>query len=198
MNFDNIKKALSSKTVGIAGCGGLGSNCAVALARVGVGNLIIADFDVVVESNLNRQYFFHDQIGMKKVDALKNNLHRINPQLHIVPIDEKLTAQSIAFNFAQCDVLVEAFDKAEMKKTIMEAANIYFPNIPLVCAMGLAGYGNTNDLRVHQFGETLFVCGDLESEVSDENPPIAPRVGIASNMQADVVISILLNKQNKK
>ena len=58
MTFPEIKEKLSGKTVGIAGCGGLGSNAAVALARVGIGKLIVADFDVIIESNLNRQYFF--------------------------------------------------------------------------------------------------------------------------------------------
>ena len=54
----HIRTTLQTKTVGIAGCGGLGSNCAVALARVGVGTLVVADFDRVEVSNLNRQYFF--------------------------------------------------------------------------------------------------------------------------------------------
>jgi sulfur carrier protein ThiS adenylyltransferase len=195
MRFEEIKAILATKTVGIAGAGGLGSNCAVALARVGVGKIIIADFDVVVESNLNRQYFFYDQLGMKKVEALKINLERINPQVQVVPIDEKLTAHSIAMNYGECDVIVEAFDKAEMKQMIMEATNLYFPNTPLVCAMGLAGFGNTNQMRVHEFSKTLYVCGDLENEVSETNPPIAPKVCIAANMQADVVLSILLTKQ---
>jgi sulfur carrier protein ThiS adenylyltransferase len=67
MTFDEIKSKLKNYTVGIAGVGGLGSNCAVALARVGIGKLIISDFDIVYESNLNRQYFFKDQIGLKKL-----------------------------------------------------------------------------------------------------------------------------------
>ena len=54
MNFEEIKTRLAGKKVGIAGCGGLGSNCAVALARVGVGTLVIADFDLITECNLNQ------------------------------------------------------------------------------------------------------------------------------------------------
>lgn len=66
MTFEEIKSKLKNYTVGVAGAGGLGSNCAIALARVGIGKLIIADFDVVNESNLNRQYFFRDQLGEKR------------------------------------------------------------------------------------------------------------------------------------
>ncbi len=189
-----MKQLLKDKTVGIAGAGGLGSNCAVALARLGVGKLIIADFDVIVESNLNRQYFFHHQIGEKKVTALAHNLKLINPEVKVIPIDEKLNPQSIAFNFGDCDVIVEAFDKAEMKQMIIEAVHSYFPHIPLVCAMGLAGYGDVNEMKVHKMSEKLFICGDLSREVSEETPPIAPKVAIAANMQADAVLNLLLQK----
>ncbi|HDQ15616.1 MAG TPA: sulfur carrier protein ThiS adenylyltransferase ThiF [Bacteroidetes bacterium] len=191
MRFEEIKKQLSSKTVGIAGAGGLGSNCAVALARVGIGHLIIVDFDVILESNLNRQYFFYDQIGMKKVEALKINLLRINPNLKITAIDKKLDFESIEKYFAACDVLVEAFDKAEMKQMIIEATFNFFSEKPLVCAMGLAGFGNLEDMKIQKF-DNLYICGDNKTEVSDDLPPIAPRVAIAANMQADTVLNILL------
>ena len=65
---------IQNKTIGIAGCGGLGSNCAIALARIGIGKLIIVDFDSIDKSNLNRQYYFIDQIGKPKVDALEYNI----------------------------------------------------------------------------------------------------------------------------
>ncbi|MFA5418212.1 MAG: ThiF family adenylyltransferase, partial [Bacteroidales bacterium] len=95
MNFSGIKERLKHKTVGIAGCGGLGSNCAVALARVGVGRLILADFDVVDETNLNRQYFFYHQIGEKKVQGLSDNIKLINPATEVIAIDIKLNEQNI-------------------------------------------------------------------------------------------------------
>ena len=64
---------LKRTCIGIAGCGGLGSNCAMALARAGVGRLVIADFDIVSAENLDRQYYFLDQVGQKKVLALRDN-----------------------------------------------------------------------------------------------------------------------------
>ncbi len=62
MDQNEIKHRIQHKRVGIAGCGGLGSNCAVALVRTGIVNLVIADFDVIDESNLNRQYYFLNQV----------------------------------------------------------------------------------------------------------------------------------------
>ena len=87
LNFNQIKSILKDYTVGIAGAGGLGSNVAMALTRTGVGNLIIADFDRVSESNLNRQFYFKHQVGFKKVDVLKTNLLSINPDLNITTYD---------------------------------------------------------------------------------------------------------------
>ncbi len=192
MTFEEIKKRLSTKVVGIAGCGGLGSNCAVALARVGVGKLIVADFDVIVESNLNRQYFFYNQIGQKKCFALKQNIEKINPSCEVVAYDIKLDSQSIQQLYAEVDVLVEAFDKAEMKQMILETVLYTMPNKPLVMGVGLAGWGNFHLIKEHQF-DNVYIMGDMTIEVSDELPPIAPRVGIVSNMQANKVLELLLN-----
>ena len=120
MTFEEIKSILKKYTVGIAGAGGLGSNCAVSLARVGIGKLIISDFDVVSEYNLNRQYFFRDQLGQKKVLALKDNIQRINPEVELIPKDIKLNERNIVEIYKDCDIIVEAFDLAEMKKMLIE------------------------------------------------------------------------------
>ena len=194
MQFESIRKILKRHTVGIAGCGGLGSNCAVTLARCGIGKLVIADFDVIQESNLNRQYFFFDQIGHKKVFALKENLERIRPDLRVEAADVKLDEQSILKIFAQCDVIVEAFDLAVMKQMIIETVSSEMPNIPVVSGVGLAGLGNTDRFKIIDSGK-LIVCGDLETEVSPELPPLAPRVSIVANMQADAVIRLLIQNR---
>ncbi len=191
MNFSQIVNVLKNKTVGIVGCGGLGSNCAVALARVGVGKLIIADFDVIEESNLNRQYYFFNQIGEKKATSLKHNINLINPKIKVEAYNKKLDANSIVEVFANCDVIVEAFDKAEMKKMIIETVVTELPNMPLVIGIGMAGWGNNNSIKSRNI-DNLYICGDEESEVSDEFPPLAPRVGIVANMQANVVLELLL------
>jgi sulfur carrier protein ThiS adenylyltransferase len=188
-----IRSRLKYKVVGIAGCGGLGSNCAVALARVGVGKLIIVDFDVIELSNLNRQYFFADQVGRPKALALRENIRRIDPGIVVESHQLMLDRVNIPIIYRDCDVIVEAFDKAEMKQMIIESVTENMPGKALVCGVGLAGWGANQSLTVKAFGN-IFICGDQVSEVSDEFPPLAPRVGIVSNMEANQVLEILLGK----
>lgn len=194
MTFPEIASVLSSKSVGIAGCGGLGSNCAVALARTGIGRLVLADFDVVSISNLNRQYYFLHQAGVKKVFALKENMALINPQVQVETHDVKLSPSDILRIFKDCDIIVEAFDLAEMKKMIIETVLSEMPEKIIVSGLGMSGYGNSNSIKVKQIG-ALFICGDGHSGVSEDQPPLAPRVGIVANMQANTVIELLLNEQ---
>lgn len=193
-NFNQIRAILSQKTIGIAGAGGLGSNCAASLLRSGVGKLIIADFDIVSEANLNRQFYFHDQIGEIKVNALRENLLRINPFASLQMHAAKITPDNIDFLFSTCDVVVEAFDSASEKEMLINYILTNYPEKPLVAASGLAGWGRVESLRVIQSGN-LYVCGDGESEAADANPPLAPRVNIVSNLQADTVLEILLKER---
>lgn len=196
MNFNEIKNKLKNYTVGIAGCGGLGSNCAVSLARVGIGKLILADYDIIEESNLNRQYFFYDQIGKEKVFALKENILKINPNVKVEAHNIKLTAYDIVEIYKNCDVIVEAFDKAEMKEMIIETVLQNFPNKFLVCGVGLAGYGKNELIKTERFGN-LIIVGDRENETDENNPPLAPRVCAVSNLMANVVLEILLGEENE-
>jgi len=193
MNFNQIKEKLKDKTVGIAGCGGLGSNCAVALARTGIGKLVIADFDVIEESNLNRQYYFQHQIGQKKVTCLKGNIYLINPEVMVDEHDIKLDDSNLGDTFNDCDVIVEAFDCAEMKHMLIETAYDLFPDTPMVIGLGMAGWGDNNSIHMRK-SDNVYICGDETKEVSDEMPPLAARVGIVANMQANTVLEILLKK----
>jgi sulfur carrier protein ThiS adenylyltransferase len=191
MTFEQIKSALKNYIVGIAGCGGLGSNCAVALARVGVGKLIICDFDIIVESNLNRQFYFYDQIGLKKATTLKENINRINPETEVIALDVKLDHNNIVEIFKNCDVIIEAFDRADMKKMIIETVLSEMKDKPIVSGIGMAGWGESNIIKMKQAGK-LYICGDGISEANDDYPPLAPRVGITANMQANTVLELLL------
>jgi sulfur carrier protein ThiS adenylyltransferase len=191
MNLKEIHHRLSHFSVGIAGCGGLGSNCAMALIRSGIGKLILADFDVVSESNLNRQFFFRDQIGEKKVVALKNNLLKISPSADVDIHDLRLDPNRIIQLFKKCDVLVEAFDHADQKKMLIETVLEAFPEKPLVIGSGMAGWGRSHLIGIRKM-DNLYICGDEQTEVSEELPPLAPRVGIVANMQANTVLEILL------
>jgi sulfur carrier protein ThiS adenylyltransferase len=104
-----------------------------------------------------------------------------------------LDTHNIIGFFENVDVMVEAFDRAEMKQSLIEKFHTEKPNIPLVVGNGMAGWGNSNEMKVEQFGN-LYICGDGHSEVADDLPPIAPRVSICAAMEANVVLSILLNK----
>ena len=189
--FNQIKTILSQKVVGIAGAGGLGSNCAVSLLRSGVGKLIIADYDVVSEPNLNRQFYFRDQLGQKKVFALRDNLARIEPEDCVQVYDTRITEENIGLIYSTCDIVVEAFDEASQKEMFINYMLTNFPEIPLVAGSGMAGWGRIELLKIVQ-SDNLYICGDEESEASEENPPLAPRVNIVSNMQADKVLELLL------
>jgi sulfur carrier protein ThiS adenylyltransferase len=195
MKISEIKLHLKKFRVGIAGAGGLGSNCAVALARCGVGTLVIADYDIVEEANLNRQYFFLEQVGMQKVKALQDNLYRINKSVDVIIFQSELTRENIPLIFSGCDIIVEAFDLAEMKEMLAETVQKQMPGIILIIGSGMAGYGNNESIQTRKIDDYLYVCGDESSEVSDEIPPMAPRVGIVANMQANVVIDILMSRQ---
>lgn len=187
-----VHTALKQATVGIAGAGGLGSSIATALTRVGIGKIIVADFDVVEPSNLNRQQYFIDQIGLPKVEALYANLRRINPFTTICPQNLYLTSSNIPEIFAGVDVMVEAFDSAENKAMMAQTWLQKFPGIPLVAASGMAGYATSNNIRTRRSLKNMYLCGDGISEVQDIYSLMAPRVGIVAHHQANCVIQLLL------
>ncbi len=189
-DLPKIKQNIGSKKVGIAGAGGLGSNCAAALTRSGVGKIVIADYDTVSESNLNRQFYFSDQVGMNKVEALLINLKRINPDIEIETVYDRVTKENALNLFSDCDVIVEALDSAVEKGWFIEYITSELPNIPLVAASGIAGIGNLNLLEVNKYGN-LYICGDQISEVDQDNHPYAPKVGIVALMEADTVLHLL-------
>jgi sulfur carrier protein ThiS adenylyltransferase len=195
MKLSEIENHLGKFRVGIAGAGGLGSNCAVALARSGIGTLVIADFDKVEPANLTRQYYFRDQIGMMKADALRDNIHSIRPELNVLIHKVRLDRVNIPLIFAGCNVIVEAFDRSDMKEMLIETVQGRMPGIPLIVGSGMAGWGNNELLNFRHIDASLYVCGDEVSEVSDELPPLAPRVGIVANMQANTVLEILMKFQ---
>jgi len=190
-----VHARLKRAVVGIAGVGGLGSSVAVALARVGVGRLMIADFDVVEPSNLNRQQYFIDQIGSYKVEALASNLRRINPYVNVEAYRELLGPENIPVIFSECSVVVEAFDRADMKAMLVNTVLECMPQSIVVAASGLAGYGSNNSIATRRVSRRLYLTGDSVSEAAPGNGLMAPRVGIAAHHQANQVVRILLEEE---
>jgi sulfur carrier protein ThiS adenylyltransferase len=189
-----VHEAVKRSCVGIAGLGGLGSAIAIALARIGLGRLIVADFDVVEPSNLNRQQYFVDQIGQLKVDALRANLAKINPyvdvQAHAVRLDE----ENVPGIFAEVDVMVEAFDTPDAKAMILESFSTNCPGKPLVMASGLAGFDPSNTIRTRRLGSNVYIVGDLVTAAGPGTGLMAPRVGVAAHHQANAVLRLLLGE----
>lgn len=181
--------------IGIAGAGGLGSNCAQLLIRTGFCQFIILDFDRLEASNLNRQFYFSDQLGEVKVKALKDNLLRINPDAKINIREEKLTPENAATVFSECDVVVEAFDRPEYKRLLVET---YLPTGKfLVAASGLAGWGDSDRIKVNKRKENFYIVGDLRAAIGPDCPPLAPCVQIAAAKQADLIVTHVLGKHWK-
>ena len=189
-----VQGKVKGSKVGVMGLGGLGSVVAIALARIGVGNLLLADFDVVEPSNLNRQQYFIDQVGMNKTDALSEILARVNPYLKVQTYDGTLTEENIPLVFQDMDVLVECFDGAEMKACALRAVLTSLRNIGYVGASGLAGYAESNAITTRKLHPNVYIVGDGEAEARPGQGLMAPRVGVAAHHQANQALRILLGE----
>ncbi len=189
-----VHAVVKRATVGIAGLGGLGSTVAVALVRTGVGKLVLADFDVVEPSNLNRQQYTVDQIGLHKTDALREVLAKINPYVEIETHCVRLDARNVPQVFGRVNVMVEAFDGVDAKAMLVRSFRKACPGVPLVTASGLAGYGPSNRIRTRRVLPNLYLVGDEESEARPGMGLMAPRVGIAASHQANAVLRLLLGE----
>jgi sulfur carrier protein ThiS adenylyltransferase len=192
----DILPILRASVVGIAGAGGLGSNAALALARAGIGKLIIADSDRIEITNLNRQQYTWSQIGKIKIEALVANLRKVNPFSDYVGIHRRITKKNAAEIFAEADILIEAFDRADQKQMLIETWIARFPDRPIIAASGLSGFGENRKIRQRRIGD-LYICGDEASESRAGISPMAPRVGIVANMQANLAIELLVKRAKK-
>lgn len=172
--------------IGIAGAGGLGSNIAVALVRSGFKYLEIADFDVIEAKNLNRQFYFLDEVGRPKVEVLAERLRAINPAVEIIAHKTRLNAGNIAFHFETADCLCEAFDRPEAKQMFLET---FLTSKKLrVMGSGMAGISNKTAISIRKLKENLYIVGDGVTPVGPENPPCAPRVSACAGLMASVIL----------
>jgi sulfur carrier protein ThiS adenylyltransferase len=187
-----VQLKVKDSIIGIMGLGGLGSVVASALARIGVGTLLLADYDVVEPSNLNRQQYFVDQVGLKKTDAMRQNLMRVNPYLKVETFDCELTESNIPLIFKHVNVLVECFDGPRMKASALRVALTLLPTIGYVGASGLAGFDDNNLISTRKIRQNIYVVGDGAAEAKPGQGLMAPRVGIAAHHQANQVLRILL------
>ncbi len=214
---DDLERA-SRVTIGIAGCGGIGSNTAQLLVRCGFKRFLLVDHDILEASNLNRQFFFPDQIGHPKVEMLKANLLAINPDLSIQTVNVEVTQGNVKSLFAGCHVVVEGFDSPLSKKILVESVlssrgrsghmaskdekrdekaepgelgeRTQWPL--LVAVSGIAGTGNTDAIVTRKIRDNFYMVGDFQSEISETLHPYAPGIAVAAAKQADVVFNAVL------
>ena len=186
-----LHRAFSSATVAICGLGGLGSNIAIALARAGIGKLILIDFDRVDITNLHRQQYKADQIGMYKTDALADNLREIAPYIELELHTERITEDNAVTLLSDADIICEAFDDAECKAMLTNTVLTEMRDKYLVAASGMAGMGTVNSIKTRRITSRFYLCGDETSEVSDGIGLVAPRVALCAAHQAHTVLRIL-------
>lgn len=181
----------SAATVAICGLGGLGSNIAPALARAGVGKLILLDFDRVDLTNLHRQQYRACQIGQSKTAALAENLREIAPYVEVETHTLRVTADNAATLLKDADIICEAFDNAESKAMLADTVLTRLPDKVLVAASGMAGLGSPNAIRTRKITSRFYLCGDGVSDVSEGLGLVAPRVMLCAAHQAQTVLRIL-------
>ena len=190
-----IQDRLTAGRVAVAGLGGLGSNTAFFLARIGVGHLHLIDFDVVDLTNLNRQQYFMEHVGMQKTEALKSLLLRVNPYLDITTDAVRVTEENVRELFFGEDIICEAFDVPEAKAVLVNGILEHFPEKKLVCASGMAGWESSNLIRTRKIGRNFYLCGDEVTEPACGRGLMAPRVAICAAHQANMITRLILGEE---
>ena len=182
---------LQEAKVAIVGLGGLGSNVAMWLARLGVGHLLLYDFDKVELSNLNRQYYFLQDVGEYKAVALLEHLRQVNPYGDHQSKVVRLTKANLAELVGEADIVCEALDKPEAKAILVNGVLENFPDKDLVAASGLAGFDSCDDMQVRRILPHFYLCGDGHSSFQ-ELPLCGARVGLCAAQEALTIARIIL------
>ena len=146
---------LNKKCVLILGVGGVGGYVAEALARSNVGRLILVDFDIVDETNINRQVIaLESTIGMKKVDVLEERIKDINSGCEVVKIDKFIDLENIDELFSyNIDYFVDACDTMTVKKAVIKKC--IEKNIPFISSMGTGNKLDPSKLEIVDIRKTI-------------------------------------------
>ncbi len=186
-----LQKKFAAASVAVCGAGGLGSNIAIALARAGVGRLKIIDFDKIEITNLNRQQYFADQIGLFKALALKENLSRIAPYCEVEAEVTKINEENVASLLKGFTVVCEAFDKAEAKAMLVNAVLENMPETYLVSGSGMASLNSANSIKTRKITDKFYLCGDMTNDVDAGNGLFGSRVLVCAAHQAHTILRII-------
>jgi len=189
-----LQKKISTTTVAICGLGGLGSNIATSLTRAGIGKLILIDFDKVDITNLHRQQYKANQIGMKKTNALQDNLKEINPYLKTKIYTIRLDEMNAKAVLSYADIICEAFDNAECKAMLTNLVLEKLPEKYIIASSGMAGLGSANEIHTRKISKRFYLCGDEISDASDGIGLVSTRVMLCAAHQAHAVLRIIANE----
>lgn len=187
-----VNEKLKDAKVSILGCGGLGSNIAMTLARSGVGELYLYDFDRVEYSNINRQNYCLDELGGDKASLTKKKIETTLPYVKCHSQNIYLTAENMDSIVDRTDIFIEAFDNKESKTMLFD----YFVGKKgkyLITASGVSGLGDLANIRIKQI-ENVTMIGDFNSK-PDQGLYLA-YVGIMANLEALTAIKIIKGDYN--
>ncbi|MCI6690522.1 MAG: sulfur carrier protein ThiS adenylyltransferase ThiF [Candidatus Choladocola sp.] len=193
---EEMQTKLRNARVAVAGLGGLGSNIAVMLARSGVGELLLVDFDTVDVTNLNRQMYLIPQLGKPKAEALPEILYQINPYLTYRSVCIKVTPDNVKELFSEYPIVCEAFDKPDQKAMLVRELLMQCPKTTVVSGNGMAGYADANEIRTCQVMKRLYVCGDQSTDVGNGIGLIAPRVAVCAAHEANKVLQLIMQTES--
>ena len=193
---EEMQTKLRNARVAVAGLGGLGSNIAVMLARSGVGELLLVDFDTVDVTNLNRQMYLIPQLGKPKAEALPEILYQINPYLTYRSVCIKVTPDNVKELFSEYPIVCEAFDKPDQKAMLVRELLMQCPKTIVVSGNGMAGYADANEIRTCQVMKRLYVCGDQSTDVGNGIGLIAPRVAVCAAHEANKVLQLIMQTES--
>ena len=177
--------------VAVVGLGGLGSNIAILLTRMGISHLHLIDFDKVDVSNLHRQQYFVEQVGLRKTEALASTLRKINPYINLKLSCVKLDEHKLSELLKEEVIICEALDKAETKALLVNEVLGSFTDKVMVAASGMAGLGEGNLIQARRISKNLYLCGDGVSDCNNESL-YAARVALCAAQQAHLVQRIIL------
>lgn len=193
---EEMRTKLRNARVAVAGLGGLGSNIAVMLARSGIGELLLVDFDTVDVTNLNRQMYLIPQLGKPKAEALPEILYQINPYLTYRSVCIKVTPDNVKELFSEYPIVCEAFDKPDQKAMLVRELLMQCPKTIVVSGNGMAGYADANEIRTCQVMKRLYVCGDQSTDVGNGIGLIAPRVAVCAAHEANKVLQLIMQSES--
>ena len=193
---EEMQTKLRNARVAVAGLGGLGSNIAVMLARSGIGELLLVDFDTVDVTNLNRQMYLIPQLGKPKAEALPEILYQINPYLTYRSVCIKVTPDNVKELFSEYPIVCEAFDKPDQKAMLVRELLMQCPKTTVVSGNGMAGYADANEIRTCQVMKRLYVCGDQSTDVGNGIGLIAPRVAVCAAHEANKVLQLIMQTES--